>query len=86
MRSVGLPIGCAGRQLDGVAVGGTLTESVVNSGSDPLCPLQLIRIEPELAIVLPIQKERHAKMQTRPYQRLSPKQVCAVCTSAAGEP
>lgn len=53
IRDGGIPAGCAGRTVRGVALGGTLEEPVVSSVEDPGCVLAQTRVSADTAVVIP---------------------------------
>lgn len=49
-----VPAGCAGRTVDGVAVGGTLEEPVVSSVATTECTLRQAKLGKDVAVVVPL--------------------------------
>jgi hypothetical protein len=53
IQQAGLAGGCAGRDVNAIAVGGSLPQPIVVSTNDPLCILDHIRITPALGTAVP---------------------------------
>ena len=53
IQHAGLPQDCAGRDINAIAVGGTLPRPIIVSTSDPRCILNQIRLTPALGTAVP---------------------------------
>jgi hypothetical protein len=54
LQRAGLPAGCAGREVDAIAVGGSLLQPIVVSTGDPWCVLHRVRITSALGTAVPL--------------------------------
>lgn len=53
IQQAGLPQDCAGRDINAIAVGGTLPRPIIVSTSDPRCILNQVRVTPALGTAVP---------------------------------
>jgi len=53
IQQAGLPQDCAGRDINAIAVGGTLPRPIIVSTSDPRCILNQVRLTPALGTAVP---------------------------------
>jgi hypothetical protein len=53
IQQAGLPQDCAGRDINAIAVGGTLPQPIIVSTSDPHCVLNQVRVTPTLGTAVP---------------------------------
>lgn len=53
IQQAGLPEGCAGREVNAIAIGGSLPRPIVVTTTDPSCILNHVRITPSLGTAVP---------------------------------